>query len=136
MVAARLFRSAAVEEVVPAAALPEPDRTNLGRVTLTDATPLRVAQEYASIQEAASEGWDWLEVIDRTSRAESYDAIARETTSLGGFAAELLRYIETAPNDTVRHTCQRALELGVGAFRGALPPVHAAAEEPGLGDAS
>ena len=121
------------DEVLAAlrACLPGGGKMHFGRITLTGDTGLPIAAELASLEEAAAEGWAFLELADATGNAEKYDAIAHETTSLGAFAAESLRHVAAAPDAATRRMLTRALELGLGAFHGALPPVRGGIEDAG-----
>ncbi len=104
--------------------LEDPERPQVLRVVFTGACGEAVRSALAIARESLSDQFEQLEVIDQTELPEDYEALAREDTSLGAFAARMNAEIRDT-TDPARHTMLlRARAVGVAAYRGQSLPAH------------
>lgn len=87
------------------------------RAILCGACPLTLIGEFATVKDAVSADFEYLDLIDATSPLEDYTELAAETTSLGEFIARLNAAIQDAPDAGRRAVLERAREVGLAAYR-------------------
>jgi DNA repair exonuclease SbcCD nuclease subunit len=104
-------------------------RDHVARVRLTGAPPDAWGGELAVVKDSVAPSFAHLDLVDALEPAEDHEALAREQTSLGAFTRRMLEEAQLATDDHRRAVAQRALEVGVAAYRDRPLPIR------GLGDA-
>jgi DNA repair exonuclease SbcCD nuclease subunit len=106
----------------------EDDREHAIRVRLTGAPPDAVRGELGVVKDSVANCFAHIELIDELEPSEDYEALAREQTSIGVFARRMLDEIQLATEDERRAVLQRALEVGVAAYRDRSLPIRGLGE--------
>jgi hypothetical protein len=93
------------------------DAPQVARVTLTGVSPQSIIGEIPAIYDAVAHEFEHLSLIDETTPLEDYEAVARETTTLGEFLRRLNEEIRDAPDPARRRLLERTREVGLAAYR-------------------
>lgn len=94
------------------------------RLTLEGSLLRQIYDELDGIRDVLLEEVCYLQWHDTCQVGEDHEAIAREHTSLGAFAARLNQEIADAPTHALRLQRSRSRDLGICAYRGTALPVR------------
>lgn len=102
----------------------DPERPQVLRVTFTGTCADTLRTALIPMREALADQFEQLEFVDQTELPENYEALAREDTSLGAFAARINAEIRDTTDPARRALLLRARAIGVAAYRGQTVPVQ------------